>query len=121
MSWNHNRRWKDFQALVNAEDYFAFFELPYDPRVVNVNRLHILRKFAQYLAPLEHFQGSEEERLEQARQALEKAYQTFLTSTPQQEKLFRVFQDYGCPDPVGGCAGCSSSGERGECSPGIPA
>ncbi|MFS8874265.1 nitrogenase-stabilizing/protective protein NifW [Synechococcus sp. R5-13] len=121
MSWNRNRRWKDFQALVNAEDYFAFFELPYDPRVVNVNRLHILRKFAQYLGPLECFQGSEEERLEQARQALEKAYQTFLTSTPQQEKLFRVFQDYGCPDPVGGCAGCSSSGERGECSPGIPA
>ncbi len=116
MNWNHSRSWKDFQALVNAEDYFAFFDLPYNPRVVNVNRLHILRKFAQYLGPLENFQGSEEERLGQARQALEKAYQTFLTSTPQQEKLFRVFQDSGCQDPVGGCAACSLLGEQGECS-----
>ncbi len=120
MSWNHNRPWKDFQALVNAEDYFAFFDLPYNPQVVNVNRLHILRKFAQYLRPLETFQGSEEERLEQARQALQSAYQTFLTSTPQQEKLFRVFQDSGCGDPVTGCGGCGSLAESGDCRPGIP-
>ncbi|MFQ3612477.1 MAG: nitrogenase-stabilizing/protective protein NifW [Cyanobacteriota bacterium] len=123
MSLSPNRRWQDLQALVNAEDYFAFFDLPYDPQVVNVNRLHILRKFAQYLHPLADFQGSEQDQLDQARQGLAKAYQTFLTSTPQQEKLFRVFQDYGssCRDPVAGCGGCGSLAESGECRSGIPA
>lgn len=122
MNFSPNRRWQDLQALVNAEDYFAFFDLPYDPQVVNVNRLHILRKFAQYLRPLTDFQGSEQAQLDQARQGLAKAYQTFLTSSPRQEKLFRVFQDYGssCGDPVTGCGGCGSLTESGECSPGIP-
>ncbi|MEN9232425.1 MAG: nitrogenase-stabilizing/protective protein NifW [Thermostichus sp. DG02_5_bins_236] len=118
-----NRRWQDLQALVNAEDYFAFFDLPYDPQVVNVNRLHILRKFAQHLRPLADFQGSEQEQLDQARQGLAKAYQTFLTSTPQQEKLFRVFQNYGssCGDPITGCGGCRSLANSVECSPEISA
>ncbi|MEN9261229.1 MAG: nitrogenase-stabilizing/protective protein NifW, partial [Thermostichus sp. HHBFW_bins_43] len=105
MTTQPRRHWHELKGLVNAEDFFAFFELPYDPQVINVNRLHILRKFSQHLRPLDNFQGSEQEQLKQARQALEKAYQTFLTSTPQQEKLFRVFQDIqdngsACRDPV---------------------
>lgn len=116
-----DRRWQDLKGLVNAEDFFAFFDLSYDPQIINVNRLHILRKFSQHLAPLEAFQGSEQEQLNQARQGLEKAYQTFLTSSPQEEKLFRVFQDDGssCGDPVTGCASCGSAQSREKCSPGI--
>lgn len=122
MTINTDRRWHDLKGLVNAEDFFAFFDLPYDPQIINVNRLHILRKFSQHLAPLEAYQGSEQDQLNQARQGLEKAYQTFLTSSPQAEKLFRVFQDYGssCGDPVTGCASCGSVHSGEDCHPRIP-
>lgn len=37
------------KALSSAEDFFVFFGLPFDERVVQVNRLHILKRFYQYL------------------------------------------------------------------------
>ena len=36
--------------LVSAEDFLDYFEVPYDPAVVQVNRLHILQRFHDYLA-----------------------------------------------------------------------
>ncbi|MGB3291481.1 MAG: nitrogenase-stabilizing/protective protein NifW, partial [Phormidesmis sp.] len=33
--------------LKDAEEYFEFFGLVYDPQTLNINRLHILRKFSQ--------------------------------------------------------------------------
>jgi nitrogenase-stabilizing/protective protein len=38
-----------FKQITQAEDYFAFFGLPYDPHFLNVNRLHILQKFAHLM------------------------------------------------------------------------
>jgi len=85
--------WQAFQQLVDAEDYFIFFGLDFDPQVVNVNRLHILRKFSQQLETIEETGAelTETERLTLARQALEQAYHTFLSSTAQEQKLFKVF------------------------------
>jgi len=37
---------EEFERLINTEDYLEFFAIPYDPRVVHVNRLHILKMFA---------------------------------------------------------------------------
>ncbi|MDC0833246.1 nitrogenase-stabilizing/protective protein NifW [Geitlerinema sp. CS-897] len=81
-----------FNQLKDAEEYFDFFELPYDPQVVNINRLHILRKFSQ-LVEAEAKTKSEEELLEIYRQALINAYNVFLTSSGVEQKLFKVFQD----------------------------
>ena len=36
-------------TLSSAEDFLEFFALPFDQSVVNVNRLHILKRFYQYL------------------------------------------------------------------------
>jgi nitrogenase-stabilizing/protective protein len=85
----------DFNQLVNAEDYLEFFNLPYDPQFVNVNRLHILQKFSSFLKSVSEETStlSEAETLERYRLGLEKAYQTFVTSSPQAEKLFKVFND----------------------------
>jgi len=80
-----------FNQLHDAEDYFEFFGLSYDPQVVNINRLHILRKFSQLMAPVD--QGlSDAEKLDTYRQALQSAYAVFLCFSSVEEKLFKVFQ-----------------------------
>jgi nitrogenase-stabilizing/protective protein len=85
----------EFGQLVNAEEYLEFFELPYDPQFVNVNRLHILQKFSALIKSIDagSLNLSEAEQLEQYRAALQQAYDTFLTSSPLNEKLFKVFND----------------------------
>lgn len=83
-----------FKTLTNAEDYLEFFDFAYDPQFVNVNRLHILQKFASLLKAIEADSSdlSESERLDKYQAALQEAYNTFTTSSPLTEKLFKVLQ-----------------------------
>lgn len=82
------------QALSSAEDFLVFFGLPHDERVVQVNRLHILKRFYQYLHRAEGLAGLDEiEMFRRYRELLAQAYQDFTTSTAVKEKVFKVFQD----------------------------
>ncbi|MGK7913907.1 MAG: nitrogenase-stabilizing/protective protein NifW [Synechococcus sp.] len=81
-----------FNELVDAEEYFEFFDMPYDPQVLNVNRLHILRKFSQLVQSADRV-FSEGEQLGIYRKALQMAYDLFLTSSGVEQKLFKVFRD----------------------------
>ncbi|MEH2302305.1 MAG: nitrogenase-stabilizing/protective protein NifW [Nostoc sp.] len=85
----------EFNKLVDAEEFFQFFNMSYDLEVVNVNRLHILKKFSQYIKQIDDqsLDLSQEERLNQYSLALQKAYQVFIESTPHEQKLFKVFND----------------------------
>lgn len=85
----------DFQKIVDAEEYFQFFQLPFDPQVVNVNRLHILKKFSQYMTEIDETYPNIEpqEKLDKYRDALIKSYELFLTSTGVEQKLFKVFNE----------------------------
>lgn len=85
----------EFNQLVNAEEYLDFFGLPYDPQFVNVNRLHILQKFSSFIKSIDSESPdlNESEKLERYQVALQKAYDTFTTSSPLDEKLFKVFND----------------------------
>ena len=85
----------EFKQLVDAEEFFKFFNLSYDLEVVNVNRLHILKKFSQYMKEIDDNSSdlSQEEKLNQYSLALQKAYQVFIDSTPHEQKLFKVFND----------------------------
>ncbi|MEA5448089.1 nitrogenase-stabilizing/protective protein NifW [Leptolyngbya sp. CCNP1308] len=83
---------EQFNQITDAEAYFEFFGLDYDPQIVNVNRLHILRKFSQLMADEDQTQ-SEEHLLQSYRQALQVAYSVFTTSNSVEQKLFKVFQD----------------------------
>lgn len=85
----------EFKTIVDAEQYFEFFGLEYDQTFVNVNRLHILKKFSQYIDEIdEKFPDlNESDRLSQYKTALELAYELFQTSTPVEQKLFKVFND----------------------------
>ncbi|HAA32585.1 MAG TPA: nitrogenase stabilizing/protective protein [Cyanobacteria bacterium UBA8553] len=84
-----------FNQLSDAEEYFEFFQLSYDPQVVNVNRLHILKKFSGYMQQVDANSPnlSDEEKLSQYCQALQQAYEVFLSSSGVEQKLFKVFKD----------------------------
>lgn len=89
------RNIEEFKQLVDAEEFLNFFNLPYDQEVVHVNRLHILKKFSQYMREIDHNSAdiSSEDRLNKYAEAMQKAYQVFIESTPQEQKLFKVFND----------------------------
>lgn len=75
----------------SAEDFFELFGVPYDPHLVRVHRLHILQRFHDQLA-LAEVSDSPEDRFAAHAAALAAAHATFAASTPQREKIFRVFQ-----------------------------
>ncbi|MDY6812337.1 MAG: nitrogenase stabilizing/protective protein NifW [Pseudomonadota bacterium] len=82
------------QALSAAEEFLEFFQVPYDPAVVQVNRLHILKRFHQYLAQLPAEATLDAaDGWHTARALLLRAYEDFVRSTPAQERVFKVFQD----------------------------
>ncbi|MGJ3252421.1 MAG: nitrogenase-stabilizing/protective protein NifW [Elainellaceae cyanobacterium] len=82
-----------FNTLSTAEEYLQFFGLSYDPQIVNVNRLHILRKFSGLVREIDRDASlNDTERLAQYRVALQDAYVLFLTSSPLEQKLFKVFK-----------------------------
>jgi nitrogenase-stabilizing/protective protein len=90
------------KALSSAEDFLVFFGLPYEERMVQVNRLHILKRFYQYLHTTADLAGLDEVAMfRRYRELLAKAYQDFVVSTPAQEKVFKVFQDTGGTQHVG--------------------
>ncbi|WP_157271492.1 nitrogenase stabilizing/protective protein NifW [Azohydromonas aeria] len=82
------------KALSSAEDFLQFFGVPYDERTVQVNRLHILKRFYQYLHKAEGLAGLDDvELFRRYRELLVQAHQDFVTSTAAREKVFKVFQD----------------------------
>ena len=82
------------KQLSSAEEFLDFFAVRYDERVVHVNRLHILKRFYQYLHQEQGLAGlSETETFSRYRALLNRAYQDFVASTAAREKVFKVFQD----------------------------
>ena len=79
--------------LSSAEDFFAFLDVSVDPDVVKVNRLHILKRFNQYIAEAGLPGGLDEAALKPAYAAhLAKAYEDFTHTTGVAEKMFKVFK-----------------------------
>jgi nitrogenase-stabilizing/protective protein len=90
------------KALSSAEDFMVFFGVPFDERVLQVNRLHILKRFYQYLhqaqglpaGASEGLTGLDDIALFRAyRGLLAQAYGDFVRSNAVTEKVFKVFQD----------------------------
>ena len=82
------------KALSSANEFLEFFGIAYDERVVHVNRLHILKRFYQYLNKAEGLAENDDiELFKQYRELLTQAYKDFTTSSSVQEKVFKVFQD----------------------------
>ena len=75
--------------LVSAEDFLDYFDIPFDARVVHVNRLHILQRSHAYRATQEAGKAPD---YAAWRGWLLRAYEDFVGSSAQQEKVFAVFR-----------------------------
>lgn len=79
----------DLADLSSAEDFLEYFAIEYDARVVQVNRLHILQRYHDYLAKQEAGKTPD---YKAYRGWLLRAYEDFVNSSAQQEKVLAVYR-----------------------------
>jgi len=80
-----------------AEDFFKLLDVQYDPQVLNVARLHILRRMGQYLVSEDFTGASNEAVAARCKAFLEQAYQDFVVSSPLDQRVFKVLKDAVAP------------------------
>lgn len=86
---------EEMEELSSAEDFLDFFSIEYEPKVVFVNRLHIMQRYHDYLTSAEHSLPEDEGDAAlraSYKQLLERAYQDFVESDAVTEKVFKVFR-----------------------------
>lgn len=84
---------EQLQKSSSAEDFFSLLKVDYDPKVVNVARLHILRRMGEYLFKEDFSNFTEDEAALRCKTFLEQAYTDFIKSSPIDERLFKVHKD----------------------------
>jgi len=85
------------KAASSAEDFFTLLGVPYDAKVVNVARLHILKRMGQYLAREDFADVPEDIIAERCKATLERAYADFVASSPIEERVFKVLKEAVAP------------------------
>ena len=81
----------DLDDLVSAEDFLDYFSIEYDQKVVHVNRLHILQRYHDYISRVDELPEDEESLRTMYADLLKNAYEDFVNSDAQTEKVFKVF------------------------------
>ena len=76
---------EELSELYSAEEFLNYFGIAFEQSVVDINRLHILQRFHDYLR-----QADPGDRDGYAR-CLRQAYQDFVDSDARTEKVFKVF------------------------------
>lgn len=74
--------------LSSAEEIFASLDVPFEPQVLHVARLHILRRMRDHLDTL-----PADAPREQVRDCLVRAYAEFVATPPIERRVFRVLQE----------------------------
>lgn len=113
------------EDLESAEDFLHYFGVAFDPAVVHVNRLHILRRYHDYLARAGDLPVAEDAQRAVYTALLARAYQDFVESDALTEKVFKVFHMHepqtafvplssitfaSAPAPAAGGCGCGGTG-----------
>lgn len=81
------------KAASSAEDFFTLLGVAYDAKVVNVARLHILKRMGQYLATEDLAGLPESVVAARCKSMLERAYEDFVTSSPLDQRVFKVLRN----------------------------
>ena len=91
---------ESLKSFETAEDFLDHFAIPYEQRVIDVNRLHILQRLHDRIADAD-LENMDDARLhETVSTFLAGAYRDFVTSDARTEKVFKVFHRTGkaaCP------------------------
>lgn len=97
----------EFRTLSDTEDYFDFFDLDYDQRLVYIKRFHIMKKYGEMIKKAEgHDLGSDERLLEYYKFALISVYKNFENGySPSAAEIWDTF------DKPSACSTCSTSSE----------
>lgn len=80
---------EEMEELESAEEFLDYFGVEFDRHVVQVSRLHILQRFHDYLR---YRVDASNASYEQYRACMTQAYEDFVRSDAQTEKVFRVFK-----------------------------
>ncbi|AMX98863.1 nitrogenase stabilizing/protective protein NifW [Mesorhizobium ciceri] len=87
------------KGLSSAEEFFAALGVTYDPTVLDVSRLHILKRVGQYLVE-EDFSGLPDQVIAaRVRAMLQRAYEEFAISSPLTHRVFKVLKDHDPDKP----------------------
>jgi nitrogenase-stabilizing/protective protein len=87
--------------LSAAEEFFDLLKVPYDPAILRVARLHILRRMGQYLSQESLTAMTDDAAEEACRVTLARAYADFEASSPLKERVFKILKDAVAPAGVG--------------------
>lgn len=86
---------EELEDMISAEEFLDYFDIEYDPTVIQVNRLHIMQRYHDYLEKAGGTLDNAED--DQALRTiycslLQRAYQDFVESDALTEKVFKVFR-----------------------------
>ncbi|MDX8441434.1 MULTISPECIES: nitrogenase stabilizing/protective protein NifW [Mesorhizobium] len=88
------------KGLSAAEEFFAVLGVSYDPKVLNVSRLHIMKRVGQYLAEEDLSDLPDQVVAARVRATLQRAYEDFTTSSPLKHRIFKVLKDHDPNKPA---------------------
>jgi nitrogenase-stabilizing/protective protein len=83
---------EQMSKLSSAEEFFRYLDVAYDPAVLNVARLHILKRMGEYLRNAT-VESDDTKARAFFRAHLERAYLDFVNSSPIKERVFKVHKD----------------------------
>lgn len=85
---------EELRELDSAEEFLNYFGVAFDERVVQVNRLHILQRFHDYLDTARPTLPEAADALRAAyKELLTRAYHDFVESDAITEQVFKVFRN----------------------------
>lgn len=86
------------KKLSSAEDFFDGLGLPYDPAILRVARLHIMKRMGEYLSTDDLDGLPDRVVIARCRSYLERAYQDFASSSPLEQRVFKVLKQAVAPE-----------------------
>lgn len=111
---------EEFETLTDTEEYFDFFDLDYDERLLYVKRFHILKKYGEMIAKAksENF-SSDEKKLDFYKFALITVYKNF--ENGYSPSAAEIWDTFGKPSACSTCSTSTSCNDIEEVSNGVHA
>lgn len=85
------------KTFSSAEDFFTGLGVPFDPAVLRVARLHILKRMGEYVGGDDLDGLPDRVVIARCRTYLERAYLDFASSSPLEQRVFKVLKDAVAP------------------------